>query len=93
MPNIEADRGQYKTLSFDLESGDCVAFHFRTVHGAPGNGSATIRRRGIVWRWLGDDARYLLRNGLMSPPFPDMEECALSVGDKLDSDLFPAFRE
>jgi ectoine hydroxylase-related dioxygenase (phytanoyl-CoA dioxygenase family) len=46
MPNIEADRDQYKTLSFDLESGDSVAFHFITVHGAPGNGSGTTRRPG-----------------------------------------------
>jgi ectoine hydroxylase-related dioxygenase (phytanoyl-CoA dioxygenase family) len=70
MPNIEADRGQYKTLSFDLESGDCVAFYFSTVHVAPGNGSGTTRRRVITWHWFGDDARYLLRNGLMSPSFP-----------------------
>ena len=26
--------------------------------------------RVIAWHWFGDDARYLLRNGLMSPPFP-----------------------
>jgi ectoine hydroxylase-related dioxygenase (phytanoyl-CoA dioxygenase family) len=46
MPNIEADQDQYKTLSFDLESGDCVAFYFSTVHVAPGNGSGTTRRPG-----------------------------------------------
>lgn len=26
--------------------------------------------RVIAWHWFGDDARYLLRNGLMSPTFP-----------------------
>jgi ectoine hydroxylase-related dioxygenase (phytanoyl-CoA dioxygenase family) len=93
MPDIEADRDQHKIVSFDLEPGDCVAFHFRTVHGAPGNGLETTRRRAIAWRWVGDDARYVLRKGVMSPPFPDMENCRLSVGDKLDSDLFPAFLE
>ncbi|MGY9063635.1 MAG: hypothetical protein ACKVG1_15315, partial [Rhodospirillales bacterium] len=46
MPNIEVDRDQYKTLSFDFESGDCVAFYFTTVHVAPGNGSGTTRRPG-----------------------------------------------
>ena len=90
MPNIDAERHQHKILSFDLEPSDCIAFHFRTVHGAPGNGSATTRRRAIAWRWTGDDARFILRNGIMSPPFPDMENCILSVGDKLDSDLFPS---
>jgi len=39
MPDIDGHRDDYEILSFDLEPGDCAAFHFRTVHGAPGNQS------------------------------------------------------
>jgi len=91
MPDIDAERHAHTLLSYDLEPGDCVAFHFRTVHGAPGNGSATARRRAIAWRWTGDDARFVLRRGVMSPPFPEMAACALVAGDVMDCDLFPAF--
>ena len=91
IPDFDAERDQHRILSFDLEPGDCVAFHFRTVHGAPGNGSASTRRRAIAWRWTGDDARYVLRNGVMSPPFHEMDACTLKPGDVMDCDLFPAF--
>jgi len=92
IPDFDNERDQHNILSFDLEPGDCVAFHFRTVHGAPGNGSATTRRRAIAWRWTGDDARFALRKGVMSPPFNEFVDCTLKPGDQMDCDLFPAFR-
>lgn len=89
IPDFDQERDRHDILSFDLDVGDCIAFHFRTVHGAPGNGSANARRRAIAFRWTGDDARFVHQKGVMSPPFPDMEACALSPGDPMDSDLFP----
>jgi ectoine hydroxylase-related dioxygenase (phytanoyl-CoA dioxygenase family) len=92
MPDIEAARDGYDIRSFDLAPGDCVAFHFRTVHGAPGNASADMRRRAVAFRWTGDDARFALRRGEMSPPFPDFPDCTHAPGDPLDSPLFPVIR-
>ena len=92
IPDIEAARDQFDIVSFALTPGDCVAFHFRCVHGAPGNASAGIRRRAVSFRWTGDDARFVVRKGEMSPPFLDFEACRHRPGDPLDSALFPVIR-
>jgi ectoine hydroxylase-related dioxygenase (phytanoyl-CoA dioxygenase family) len=55
-----------------MQPGDVIAFAFRTLHGAPANTTAN-RRRAISFRWVGDDARFVKRNGRTSPPFPDLE--------------------
>jgi hypothetical protein len=65
--------------------GDVVAFHFRTLHDAPGN-SSTARRRAVSLRWLGDDAVFALRPWLHSPPF---EQRGLVEGGPLDDERFP----
>ncbi len=95
MPDIEAERDQHRMLRFALAPGDCAAFHFRTVHGAPGNTSAERRRRAVTFRYTGADARFVLRQREMSPPFttfPDFAEQGLQPGDALDSALFPVVR-
>lgn len=89
IPDIQSDRGNYDIVSHGLEVGDCVAFHFRTVHGAPGNSSSTVRRRAISFRFTGDDARFVIRDGEMSPPFLAFDALTLKPGDVMDSDLFP----
>ena len=89
MPDIDAERDQYQIVAFNLQPGDCVAFDFRTVHGAPGNGSLTSWRRAIAFRWTGDDVTFALRDGVMSPPFHEFDECDLQPGEPLDSNLFP----
>jgi len=43
----------YKILKFDVEPGDCIVFHMRTLHGAPGNTSKSTARRIFSTRWLG----------------------------------------
>ncbi len=92
MPDIEAERDRHDIASFAMQPGDCVAFHFRTVHGAPRNASPDTRRRAVSFRWTGDDARFVVRTGEMSPPFLDFEACIHRPGDPLDSDLFPVIR-
>ena len=57
VPDIDADPSAYQILSWDLEPGDAIAFHFLTLHGVPGNTGATART-GFSTRWLGEDARY-----------------------------------
>jgi ectoine hydroxylase-related dioxygenase (phytanoyl-CoA dioxygenase family) len=87
MPDIGGNRGAYRLLSWDVEPGDAIAFHFLTVHGAPGNLSPN-RRRAFASRWLGDDAVYAVRHGETSPPFPGLDE-RLKPGDKLATEEFP----
>lgn len=87
MPDIDAGIAEYRLLSWALEPGDAIAFHFKTVHDAPAN-NADKRRRAIAFRWLGDDARYAQRPGTPSPPYPDMG-IDQQPGERLREDWFP----
>ena len=88
-PDIDAQRHNHTILKWDLEPGDAIAFHFLTLHGAPGNASPDTRRRAFAARYVGDDAVYCRRAGEVSPPFPDV---ALHPGDPLRGDDFPVVR-
>ncbi len=70
---------------WEMEPGDAVAFHFKTLHGARGNDSP-IRRRAFSLRLIGDDARYVERAGRTSPPYPGHN---MVQGQKLREDWFP----
>jgi hypothetical protein len=56
------------------------------LHGAPGNPMQT-RRRAFAARFTGDDARYVPRDGFMSPPPPATG--APERGAPMDSAAFP----
>ena len=88
MPDIDQNRDDYEIRSWELEPGDAIVFHFLTVHGAPPNLSTKFRRRGFAARWLGDDTTYATRSGIISPPFPGLEE-KLNEGDPMDVEEFP----
>lgn len=62
LPDIEADEGAFDIVSFDVEPGDVIVHHVRTVHGAGGNMSSRPRR-AISFRYCGDDVTYLDRPG------------------------------
>ncbi|CAG2104916.1 unnamed protein product [Medioppia subpectinata] len=68
VPSDQYIRDNYKILSFDVKPGDCIAFHMRTLHGAPGNLSESTSRRVLSTRWLGDDAVIGARPWITSPP-------------------------
>jgi ectoine hydroxylase-related dioxygenase (phytanoyl-CoA dioxygenase family) len=85
IPDIEAQRDRLGIRAWELEPGDAVAFHFRTIHGAPANRS-TVPRRLFSARWMGSDARFVRRKGRTSPPFPGL---ALEDGSRLDVPEFP----
>lgn len=86
VPDIDADRDAYEIRGWSVEPGDAIAFNFLTLHGAPGNTSATRRRRAFSTRWVGDDARFAQRSGTTSPPFPEVR---LIPGDPLEHPSFP----
>jgi len=89
VPDPDAEPGKYNVLEWEMEPGDAVAFHYRTVHGARGN-LGENRRRAFSMRVVGDDARYVTRPGRTSPPFPghDMKD-----GQYLREDWFPVLRQ
>ena len=86
VPDIDAERGRHRVLSWEMAPGDCIAFHMRTLHGAPATTELATRRRGFSTRWLGDDARFALRPWKTSPPFP---EAQLEPGAPMDHPSFP----
>jgi ectoine hydroxylase-related dioxygenase (phytanoyl-CoA dioxygenase family) len=86
VPDIEARRADYDILSWDLAPGDCIVFHMRTLHGAPGTQALKTRRRAFSTRWLGDDAVFAVRPGKTSPPFPEVK---LPPGAPMHHPSFP----
>ena len=75
-----------KIESFPAEPGDVVAFHFRTLHSAPGTIHHASRRRVVSFRYVGDDARWGERPWTTSPPLAPQ---GLTLGGKLDDPRFP----
>jgi ectoine hydroxylase-related dioxygenase (phytanoyl-CoA dioxygenase family) len=76
-------------VSWELRPGDVVVHHPLTLHGSPGNATATQRRRALSVRYAGDDVRFqskepnfMSTNGI---PLPDLDE-----GSLLDHEMFPA---
>ncbi len=84
-PVPDPDAEQMDIREWEMEPGDAVAFHFRILHGARGNMTAT-RRRAFSLRLVGDDARYVERPGRTSPPFPGH---GMAPGQPLREDWFP----
>ena len=88
VPDLDAEiaAGDHHIVSFGVEPGDVIAFHYRTLHDAPGNRLAT-RRRAVSFRWVGDDARFATRPWEVSPPYAAE---GLAVGGELgEDDRFP----
>lgn len=87
LPDINANRDAFDIRGWALEPGDAVAFDYRTIHGAPPNDSPSAQRRAFSLRLVGDDAKFVRREGMAtSPPFPDV---TLQHGDDLDIPEFP----
>ena len=85
MPDIDAARGDYDIVAWDMEPGDVIAFHALAVHGAGGNLRDDVRRRGYTVRYTGDDARFDPRPGTAKALWAD----GLKEGDRMDCDLYP----
>ena len=90
MPVPDPDAEGMDIREWALEPGDAVAFNYWILHGARGN-TSDQRRRALSLRFVGDDARYVERQGKTSPPFPGH---GMEPGDRLREDWFPViFRQ
>ncbi len=85
-PDIDADRGAFDIVGWDMEPGDALVFSAWTIHGAPGN-EADHRRVAIATRWLGDSAVWAPHPG--SDPIITQEQMAVRPGEYPESDLLP----
>jgi ectoine hydroxylase-related dioxygenase (phytanoyl-CoA dioxygenase family) len=85
LEEVEAHPENYELLRFEVEPGDIVVHHFRTVHGARGNCS-NHPRRALSLRYGGEDMHYHRRPGTPDQPY---QHHALREGDPLDSEVFP----
>lgn len=84
-PDIEANPDAYEIVSFDVQPGDVIVHHVRTVHGAGGNPSGRWRR-AVSFRYCGDKVRYFDRQGAIRQV--GVSHC-LKTGDKLYSKDYP----
>jgi ectoine hydroxylase-related dioxygenase (phytanoyl-CoA dioxygenase family) len=87
LPNIEANRGAFPILGWELEPGDAVCFQMLTLHASRGV-SGPNRRRVFSVRFLGDDITHAPRRWRTSPEFPGLKE-ELPAGAPMDHALFP----
>jgi len=87
LPDIEARRGDFPILGWDVQPGDVIAFHMLALHAARGV-EAGRRRRVFSLRLIGDDIRHAPRPWTTSPEFPGLR-AELPAGAPMDHPLFP----
>ena len=63
LPNIEDHPDDFDIVQFDVEPGDILVHHYKTIHGAGGNSSRYQVRRAASLRYCGDDIRFKARPG------------------------------
>jgi ectoine hydroxylase-related dioxygenase (phytanoyl-CoA dioxygenase family) len=85
IPDIEAERGSFDIVSFEIEPGDVVMFHPATLHGG---GASEGRRRTLSVRFFGSDVVYEQRPGRSEPPYPGLP-ATCTPGEPLRGSWFP----
>jgi ectoine hydroxylase-related dioxygenase (phytanoyl-CoA dioxygenase family) len=75
-PDFQADRSNpdfpFRFVTWDLEPGDAVLFHFDIPHYSKGNDSETLARAGLAFRVIGNDVTWCPRQGLAPIPGIDV---------------------
>ncbi len=64
LPDIEGNMDDFDIVHFDVEPGDAIVHHYRTIHGTCGNSSRYQVRRAVSLRYCGDDIRFLSLPGV-----------------------------
>jgi len=92
LPDIEAARGDYRIVSWDLNPGDVLIHHCMAVHGAPQNKGTAIRR-GYAVRWMYGDLTYAPRATPSRPLLSLIEggEHPVGKGQVIQGPNFPEF--
>ena len=69
-PEASVIRAEHDIASWDMQPGDCIAFHPLALHGAQGS---RHRRRALITTWLGDDTVFASRPGELQSHVADLE--------------------
>ena len=85
VPDWDRAPGDHKIIYAALEPGDCVVFHNRIHHSAPGNTLNLPRRRALATHWIGDDIRF---NNKPHSLGPEIDRTALVHGGTFESEEF-----
>ena len=88
VPDWDTEPGGHEIVYAPLEPGDCVIFHNRTHHSAPGNSLQALRRRALATHWIGDDVRFNNKPHSLDPP----HRAGLTHGGRMECKLFPRVR-
>lgn len=86
LPDIENNLDDFDIIHFDVEPGDVLVHHYRTIHGTGGNRSRYQVRRAASIRYCGDDIRFKERP--WAPPQLH-HTTRLNTGDPLSGPDFP----
>ncbi len=90
VPAFHENPDEHGVLQFSYEPGDAVMFHSRVVHSSGGNNSPDQQRVAYSTRFIGDDVRFMLRQGVFQDPalLPEDDE-PFEVGAPLRSRRWP----
>ena len=81
--------GTHEIVTAPMEPGDCLVFHSRCHHGAPGNSLESTRRRALATHWIGDDITYNDKPQETDPPYRGE---GLVHGGSMECASFPRVR-
>jgi ectoine hydroxylase-related dioxygenase (phytanoyl-CoA dioxygenase family) len=86
VPDIDGHEEEFDLIQFDVDPGDIIIHHYKTVHGAGANSSRYQVRRAASLRYCGDDMAYFNR-----PYAPQQSHHVhqLKNGDPLSAACFP----
>jgi ectoine hydroxylase-related dioxygenase (phytanoyl-CoA dioxygenase family) len=84
VPDWDEMPGDHEIIYAALEPGDCVIFHNRTHHSAPGNSTKSLRRRALATHWIGDDIRFNNKPQTLDPP----NKVGLVHGESMENEEF-----
>ena len=85
LPDIDGNPWRYSVVSYDVQPGDVICFHTRTIHAAYGS-AQTHPRRTFSVRFLGDDIRWRRKHCV----FHDwLKTIDLDEGARLEHERFP----
>ncbi len=89
-PPFHLDPEAGRLIEFGYEAGDAAMFHSKLVHSSGGNRSPDDRRVAYSIRYVGDDARMMLRQGVFQDPalLPEPDE-GFEIGRPMVSRRWP----
>ena len=88
-PDWDQEPGDHRIAFAPLHPGDCLIFHNRTHHSAPGNSLKSTRRRALATHWIGDDVIYNDKSHETDPPYRGE---GLVHGGSMECESFPRVR-